>query len=224
LCEHFTGFHVQYLKASGALGTYYPDFVVVQKANGHEQNWIVETKGQEDVEVAAKDEQMRRWCAEVSFATGAEWAYAKVPYRLFHGKHFASFDGLRKVLAGETGQLILPISESQATRAATPPAGPPQEVVAAFWRAFGKQLPKGALVLTAAAELDPRTVRTALDHTVCGDYALARAYLFFVDLEPEANWAHSCAYVFVPTAGEAAWCEAEWPPHASLVVKTQVRP
>jgi type III restriction enzyme len=30
LCEHFTGFHVQYLKSSGALGTYYPDFVVVQ--------------------------------------------------------------------------------------------------------------------------------------------------------------------------------------------------
>jgi type III restriction enzyme len=224
LCEHFTGFHVQYLKSSGALGTYYPDFVVVQKANGHERNWIVETKGQEDVEVAAKDEQMRRWCSEVSVETREKWAYAKVPYRLFHGKHFASFDELRKLLAGETGQLILPMGGADTMRSAAPAVGPPQAVADAFWRAFGARLPKGAIVLATGAEVDPKTVETALERRVCPESRMSPAFLFFVDLEPEANWAHSCAYAFVPPTGEPVWCEAEWPPHASINLKPQVRP
>jgi hypothetical protein len=42
------------------------------------------------------------------------------------------------------------------------------------------------------------------------------AVLFFVDLEPEANWAHSCAYVLVAETGETAWCDARWPPYASI--------
>jgi type III restriction enzyme len=116
LCEHFTGFHVQYLKSSGALGTYYPDFVLVQKKGEKLHHWIIETKGQEDVEVAAKDEQMKRWCSEVTVETGLPWSYAKVPYHLFHGKHFGSFDQLLKTLAGETGQLVLSAEEQSARK------------------------------------------------------------------------------------------------------------
>jgi type III restriction enzyme len=107
LCEHFTGFHVQYLKSSGALGTYYPDFVLVQMRGKKLHHWIIETKGQEDVEVAAKDEQMKRWCAEVTAETGTPWSYAKVPYRLFHGRRFESFDDLLKALVAAREQLVL---------------------------------------------------------------------------------------------------------------------
>ena len=38
-------FRVDYLKPSGAIGFYYPDWVVVQKTKEGEVNWIIETKG-----------------------------------------------------------------------------------------------------------------------------------------------------------------------------------
>ncbi|MBI4703582.1 MAG: DEAD/DEAH box helicase family protein [Deltaproteobacteria bacterium] len=224
LCEHFTGFHVQYLKSSGALGTYYPDFVVVQRKGNKEQNWIVETKGQEDVEVAAKDEQMKRWCSEVTADRGVPWSYAKVPYDLFHGKHFGSFNELLKTLAGETGQLVLPVEGAARVAAADLLAGPPESVVEHFWKTFGGKLPAHAIVLASIEELDPKAVRNALDRSVAVSTAPARAFLFFVDLEPEANWAHACAYALVSAAKETAWCEAEWPPHASIALKLRARP
>ena len=40
-----TTFRIDYLKPNGAVGFYYPDWVVVQKVEGGEVNWIVETKG-----------------------------------------------------------------------------------------------------------------------------------------------------------------------------------
>ena len=222
LCEHFTGFHVQYLKSSGALGTYYPDFVLVQKKGNKEHHWIIETKGQEDVEVAAKDEQMKRWCSEVTTETGTPWSYAKVPYRLFHGKHFGSFENLLKTLAGESDQLVLPVETSTRETAGDPPAGLPTAVVDHFWKTFRDKVPAHAIVLAAANELEPIAVRNALDKSLSTEVTLARAFLFFIDLEPEANWA--CAYAFVSPSGETAWCEAEWPPHASIALKLQARP
>ncbi len=38
-------FRVDYVKPSGAIGFYYPDWVVVQRDHSGEVNWIVETKG-----------------------------------------------------------------------------------------------------------------------------------------------------------------------------------
>lgn len=111
LCEWFTGFYVQYLKSSGALGTYYPDFVVVQKDGSKVVNWIVETKGQEDVEVASKDAQMVRWCEEVTAETGTPWRYLKVPYRTFYEKRSSSFGSLVIALATMSAQLVLPAGE-----------------------------------------------------------------------------------------------------------------
>jgi type III restriction enzyme len=40
-----TTFKVDYLKLSGAIGFYHPDWVVVQKTKTGEVNWIIETKG-----------------------------------------------------------------------------------------------------------------------------------------------------------------------------------
>ena len=38
-------FRVDYLKPSGAIGFYHPDWVVVQKTKAGELSWIIETKG-----------------------------------------------------------------------------------------------------------------------------------------------------------------------------------
>ena len=111
LAEWFTGFHVQYLKSSGAVGTYYPDFVVVQKVNRGHVNWIIETKGREDLEVAAKDAQMARWCREVSSVSGDNWEYLKVPQAVFDRGSFASLSDLVRGVRKLTRPLALPIGE-----------------------------------------------------------------------------------------------------------------
>ena len=108
LAEWFTGFHVQYLKSSGAVGTYYPDFVVVQIVDEGRVYWIIETKGREDVEVAAKDTQMDRWCREVSSVSGDQWRYLKVPQGIFDRGGFVSLTGLVQHVESEIRQLVLP--------------------------------------------------------------------------------------------------------------------
>ena len=49
-------FRVDHLKPSGAIGFYHPDFVVVQRSEAREVNWILETKGRVWEGTAAKDE------------------------------------------------------------------------------------------------------------------------------------------------------------------------
>ena len=173
--------------------------------------------------MAAKDEQMKRWCSEVTVETGETWGYAKVPYAVFHGKHFGSFESLRKALAGETGQLVLP-TEPEDREVPDPPAGPPEGVVKHFWKVYAAKIPQDAIVLASDVELETERVRNALEQRLNPSNAPPRAFLFFVDLTPEANWAHACAYAFVSASKEVAWCDAEWPPHASIALRLQAWP
>jgi type III restriction enzyme len=76
--ESGTQFRVDYLKPSGAIGFYHPDWVVVQKAKAREVNWIIETKGRVWEGTTAKDEALREWCERISEATGADWRYMRV--------------------------------------------------------------------------------------------------------------------------------------------------
>jgi len=73
-----TQFRVDYLKPSGAIGFYHPDWMVVQKTSSGEINWIIETKGRVWEETDAKDKKVKGWCKRVSEATGADWRYARV--------------------------------------------------------------------------------------------------------------------------------------------------
>ena len=74
-----TSFRVDYLKPSGAIGFYYPDWVAVQRdTEGQEVNWIIETKGREWEGTREKDEAMQEWCRRVSGATGNPWHYIRV--------------------------------------------------------------------------------------------------------------------------------------------------
>ncbi len=88
-------FALEYISKAGALRYYYPDFVV---RLGDDTCLIVETKGQEDLDVALKDRRARRWCADATRLAGRQWAYEKVPQKLFDVFDGDSMDGLRRFL------------------------------------------------------------------------------------------------------------------------------
>ncbi len=73
-----TTFRVDYLKSSGAVGFYYPDWAIVQASSDGEVNWIIETKGRIWPDTQAKDEAIRSWCLQVSSATCRPWRFARV--------------------------------------------------------------------------------------------------------------------------------------------------
>ena len=73
-----TAFRVDYLKASGVIGFYYPDWVVVQDIDGEEVHWIIETKGRVWEGTREKDAAMRDWCRRMNAATGEQWRYVRI--------------------------------------------------------------------------------------------------------------------------------------------------
>lgn len=56
-------FKLDYVNADGDISNYYPDFLV--KATESEV-YIVETKGQEDLDVPLKMERLKQWCADIN--------------------------------------------------------------------------------------------------------------------------------------------------------------
>ena len=93
-------FFIEYIASGGGIRYYYPDFIV-RTTDG--DNFLVETKGWEDVEVPIKDDRARKWCHDVTNLTGEPWYYVKVPKIVFDGTTAATFDGLyRHALAAAT--------------------------------------------------------------------------------------------------------------------------
>jgi type III restriction enzyme len=90
-----TRFALEYISAAGALRYYYPDFVM---RLSDDSCLIAETKGQEDLDVALKDRRARRWCQDAARLSGREWAYAKVPQKLFDTFDGDTVGGLRRYL------------------------------------------------------------------------------------------------------------------------------
>jgi len=58
-----THFKIEYITRNGTIANYFPDFVVKASASAH---WIVETKGNEDLDVAPKWERLVKWCADAT--------------------------------------------------------------------------------------------------------------------------------------------------------------
>jgi type III restriction enzyme len=98
--ESGTSFRVDYLKPSGALGFYYPDWVAVQKTKEGEINWIIETKGRIWEGTLSKDAAIDDWCSKVSGQTGTEWRYIRVNQTDFGDGKFSDFS--RLVISLET--------------------------------------------------------------------------------------------------------------------------
>ncbi|OGP64462.1 MAG: type III restriction endonuclease subunit R [Deltaproteobacteria bacterium RBG_13_47_9] len=56
-------FKLDYVNADGNISTYYPDFFVKMS---DKQIYIVETKGQEDLDVPLKMQRLRQWCQDIN--------------------------------------------------------------------------------------------------------------------------------------------------------------
>jgi uncharacterized protein (DUF433 family) len=89
-------FEIEYQGFAGGLRRYRPDFLV-RTAGGM---FIVETKGQEDLEVARKDRRSVQWCRDATNLTGQRWAFLKVPEGVFRGYQVRDFAELRALFPG----------------------------------------------------------------------------------------------------------------------------
>ena len=96
-----TSFRVDYLKPSGAIGFYYPDWVAVQRElDGQIINWVIETKGRVWEGTEEKDAAMHDWCRRIAKATGDTWKYIRVNQADFR-PDFATFRVLVFTLIGK---------------------------------------------------------------------------------------------------------------------------
>ena len=85
-------FKLDYVNANGDISNYYPDFIV-KLSNG--QVVIVETKGQEDLDVPPKMERLRQWCEDVNrVQTKTEYAFVFVDDVGFEKYRPKTFDAL----------------------------------------------------------------------------------------------------------------------------------
>jgi type III restriction enzyme len=78
-----TQFRVDYLKASGAIGFYHPDWVAVQKTAEGEVHWIIETKGRVWEGTEAKDAAIRDWCQRITEQTERRWGFVRINQSTF---------------------------------------------------------------------------------------------------------------------------------------------
>jgi type III restriction enzyme len=74
------GFSIEYTDTAMNLRNYEPDFVAIDRTGVH---WLLESKGQENVDVLRKDVAAIRWCENASKLTKTEWKYVKVPQKEF---------------------------------------------------------------------------------------------------------------------------------------------
>jgi len=63
------GYKLDYVNAEGDISTYYPDFLV--KVSDREK-FVVETKGQEDIDVPLKMQRLKQWCEDINRAQHAK--------------------------------------------------------------------------------------------------------------------------------------------------------
>lgn len=94
--ESGTQFKVDYIKSSGAIGLYYPDWVAVQKTDRVDVNWIIETKGRVWEGTQFKDDAIEDWCKNVSMQTGTRWHYVRVNQSDFEKQNASTFEDLLK--------------------------------------------------------------------------------------------------------------------------------
>jgi type III restriction enzyme len=98
LPEQF-GFCIQYSDTLANIRNYFPDFIAIANDN---TNWIIETKGREDIEVKLKDNAAINWCKTASELTKENWKYLKVPQKEFEDLRPNTFEELLAVINPST--------------------------------------------------------------------------------------------------------------------------
>ncbi len=85
-------FKLDYVNTNGDISNYYPDFLVKLSAK---RIFIVETKGQEELDVPLKMQRLRQWCEDINRAqTDVEYDFAYVDEESFKKYKPASFQQL----------------------------------------------------------------------------------------------------------------------------------
>lgn len=102
--ESGTRFRVDYLKPSGAIGFYYPDWVAVQKTKDGDLNWIIETKGRVWEDTKVKDQAISFWCDRVSEQSSKSWRYVRVNQSEFDKRSWSTFSEIMDELFEADGQ------------------------------------------------------------------------------------------------------------------------
>lgn len=88
-------FKLDYVNADGGISNYYPDFLV--KLSG-KRIFIVETKGQEDLDVPLKMQRLKQWCEDINrVQTDVKYDFVFVDQESFEKYKPASF---RQLVAG----------------------------------------------------------------------------------------------------------------------------
>ncbi len=86
-------FSVEYITSKGLLSLYYPDFIVKDADNNC---WVVETKGQEDLDVLPKWKRLVTWCQDATAdnSDGVQFRALFVKHDKFQSRHFSLFGDL----------------------------------------------------------------------------------------------------------------------------------
>ena len=92
------GFKLDYVNADGDISNYYPDFLVKMS---DQQLFVVETKGQEELDVPRKMERLRQWCEDINrIQSDAKYDFVYVDLESFEHYKPTSFrqliDGFRE--------------------------------------------------------------------------------------------------------------------------------
>jgi type III restriction enzyme len=85
------GFSIEYTDAAINLKSYFPDFVAVDDSG---TRWLLEAKGQENIDVIRKDRAAALWCENASKLTETKWRYAKVPQKDYEALRPSRLDEL----------------------------------------------------------------------------------------------------------------------------------
>jgi type III restriction enzyme len=86
------GFSIAYTDNRANLRYYYPDFVLQTTAG---EMWLIETKGQENIDVQHKDRAAELWCENATRLTGQTWRYVKVPQKEYQRLQPTEFSELQ---------------------------------------------------------------------------------------------------------------------------------
>ena len=85
-------FRVDYVNADGNISNYYPDFLVKKS---HSEVFIVETKGQKDVDVDLKIDRLKQWCEDANRTQSkVTYDFVYVDEKGFYKYHPKSFQDL----------------------------------------------------------------------------------------------------------------------------------
>lgn len=98
LAEYNTEFYVNYQKPSGALGQYFPDWVVRTGEGKTAKYWIIETKGRAWEGTLEKDAAVEYWCEQVSLTSGSQWSYFRVNQDFWNKHSFGTLTALVKTV------------------------------------------------------------------------------------------------------------------------------